>query len=133
MESPRATRLTDGDRWKGPEMDPNAHSERLTYRRQAEMLRAMAHPARLQLLTMLMDGPLCVYQLVEQTGYRQPYISQQLAVLRRAGLVVGRRAGMAVWYQLVCAEMGGFLAAVHRACLQQIAAAKAAQHTPRMF
>ena len=69
------------------------------------MLRALANPARLQLLNLLVRCPACVYELVTLTGYRQPYVSQQLAVLRRAGLVLAEQNRPYVRYHVACPEL----------------------------
>ncbi len=82
------------------------------YEYQAEILRAMAHPARLRLLAVLLEGPACVGELVERTGYRQPTVSQHLARLREAGLVEGIREGMTVRYHVTCPQTEHFLSTV---------------------
>ncbi len=67
----------------------------------ADLLKAMAHPTRLQILTMLRRGELCVCHIENALGKRQPYISQQLMVLRDAGLVESRKDGLQVYYRIV--------------------------------
>jgi len=64
-------------------------------------LRALAHPVRLQILDMLRGGEVCVCHLEMALGKRQAYISQQLIVLREAGLVEARKDGLRVFYRLV--------------------------------
>lgn len=71
------------------------------YGGQAKRLRALAHPVRLEILEALREQPACVCELVALTNKRQPYISQQLALLRKAGLVKAEREGVRVRYQLV--------------------------------
>lgn len=66
--------------------------------RQADLFRALMHPARLAILATLRGGEECVCHLEARLGYRQAYISQQLAVLREAGLVRDRRDGWNVYY-----------------------------------
>ncbi len=70
------------------------------YRRQTEILKALAHPARLQILDTLRAGPECVCHLEALLGLRQAYVSQQLARLREAGLVVDHKEGLNVFYQV---------------------------------
>ncbi len=70
------------------------------YAQIAALLKAVAHPARLQILAALRQGEACVCHLEMVLGYRQAYISQQLMRLREAGLVVDRREGMYVFYTL---------------------------------
>lgn len=61
---------------------------------------ALSDPSRLELLTRLLAGPATVTELVAVTGLSQPNASNHLAVLRRAGLVRGDRAGRQVRYRL---------------------------------
>ena len=65
-----------------------------------EILRSLAHPVRLQILWMLRRGEEYVCHLVTALGKRQPYVSQQLAHLRRTGLVAQEREGRYVSYKL---------------------------------
>jgi ArsR family transcriptional regulator len=57
-------------------------------------------PARLAILDVLREGEACVCHLEAALGFRQAYISQQLMVLREAGLVQDRREGLNVFYQV---------------------------------
>ncbi len=66
----------------------------------ADLLKAMAHPARLQILVMLRQGEICVCHIENALGKRQPYISQQLMVLRDAGAVDSRKDGLQVYYRI---------------------------------
>jgi DNA-binding transcriptional ArsR family regulator len=71
------------------------------YRRTADVLKALAHPARLQILEVLQsEDEACVCHLEARLGHRQAYISQQLARLRQEGLVTDRRDGLNVYYAI---------------------------------
>ena len=70
------------------------------YETSASILKALSHPVRLQILTVLRDEEACVCHLESFLGQRQAYISQQLMKLRDAGLVTDRRDGMNVFYRL---------------------------------
>jgi len=59
----------------------------------AGLFKTLMHPARLEILEILRDGEHCVCHIEAVLGYRQAYISQQLSVLREAGLVQDRRDG----------------------------------------
>jgi len=74
----------------------------------ADVFRALAHPARLEILDFLRDGEHCVCEIMPALGYRQAYISQQMAVLREAGLVQERRDEARVYYRV--REPGVFVA-----------------------
>ena len=65
------------------------------------MMKALGHPARLQILDVLArEDEACVCHLEGVLHRPQAYISQHLARLREAGLVVDRRDGMNVFYAL---------------------------------
>ncbi|NLG28184.1 MAG: helix-turn-helix transcriptional regulator [Chloroflexi bacterium] len=67
---------------------------------EADALKALAHPVRLQILDILARGEACVCHMVTVLKQRQPYISQHLMVLRQAGYVLDRRDGTIVYYRL---------------------------------
>ena len=64
-----------------------------------QIFKALAHPARLRILEALEQEEACVCHLETLLGLRQAYISQQLAVLRQAGLVSDRQEGLYVFYR----------------------------------
>ena len=67
---------------------------------QAEVLKTLASPRRLQILHRLFDGPCEVGRLAVELNLSQPNVSQHLSVLRAAGLVTARRDGSTVFYRL---------------------------------
>ncbi|RRR76271.1 MAG: ArsR family transcriptional regulator [Candidatus Viridilinea halotolerans] len=77
--------------------------------RQARLFKALMHPVRLQILDLLRDGEQCVCHLEALLGQRQAYVSQQLAVLRKAGLLNDRRDGGNSYYCITRPEVLGLL------------------------
>lgn len=73
--------------------------------------KALAHPARLQILDMLRRGEVCVCHIETALRKRQPYVSQQLMLLREAGLVESRKDGLQVYYRLVDTRIADILEA----------------------
>ena len=67
---------------------------------QAEVLKTLASPRRLEILHALSRGPIEVGRLAQRIGASQPNVSQHLAVLRTAGLVDAERYGREVRYRL---------------------------------
>jgi ArsR family transcriptional regulator len=67
-------------------------------------LRALANETRLQIVLHLLQGEAAVSDIERDLGIRQPNLSQQLAELRDAGLVVGRRESKSVIYSLASAS-----------------------------
>jgi DNA-binding transcriptional ArsR family regulator len=70
------------------------------FRAQAQLFRALSHPVRLRILDILAHQEACVCHLTAVLGRRQPYVSQQLAILRESGLVTDRREGTLIYYRL---------------------------------
>jgi ArsR family transcriptional regulator, zinc-responsive transcriptional repressor len=70
------------------------------YEAAGELLRALASPVRLAIITELSNGGRCVHELVDQLAVPQPLVSQHLRVLRGAGLVQGSRRGREIEYSL---------------------------------
>lgn len=66
----------------------------------AALLKTLAHPARLMLACTLAEGEYAVGELEEKLGIRQPTLSQQLGVLREAGVVETRREAKQIFYRL---------------------------------
>ncbi len=67
---------------------------------QADVLKTLASPRRLEIIHILAQGPLEVGRLAEATGASQPNVSQHLAVLRSAGIVEPEREGREVRYRV---------------------------------
>ena len=83
---------------------------------QAEVLKVLSSPRRLEILHVLADGPIEVGRLAAALGVSQPNVSQHLAVMRTAGMVESERDGREIRYRLVdpevlvaCAVMRGVL------------------------
>ena len=66
----------------------------------AELFKALAHPARVRVLEVLSDGEHSVGEMQPLVGIESSHLSQQLGVLRRAGLVTTRKEGASVIYAL---------------------------------
>jgi len=66
----------------------------------AEFFKALAHPLRIRILECLATGPRSVQELQEALSVDQPTVSQQLAVLRTKNVVVTRKQGTVVHYDL---------------------------------
>jgi DNA-binding transcriptional ArsR family regulator len=83
---------------------------------QAEVLKTLASPRRIEIIHVLARGPIEVGRLAELIGASQPNVSQHLSVLRTAGIVDAERDGREVRYRLsdpdvtiACALMRGVL------------------------
>ena len=67
----------------------------------SEILKALAHPARLEIVTGLLENECNVSQVQEKLGLPQSTVSQHLRVLKNGGIIKGRREGTRVCYTVV--------------------------------
>lgn len=79
------------------------------YETLANRIKLLAHPERLRILDLLRNGPECVCDIEALLDKPQPYISQQLRLLRKANLIAAEKRGLYVYYRLVDVEMTAWL------------------------
>lgn len=77
-------------------------------------LKLLANEDRLLLLCQLSQGEMCVGELEEHLGIRQPTLSQQLGVLRNEGVLATRREGKNVFYRVANPSLLEILAVLYR-------------------
>jgi ArsR family transcriptional regulator len=92
-------------------MEMNMEERLLLQAEMAEVFKAMGHPTRLHILCLLRGGEICVCHLERIIDRRQAYVSQQLMVLREAGLVATRREGLQIYYRLASPRIEPILTA----------------------
>ena len=68
--------------------------------RASEFLKSLANGQRLRILCLIMEGERPVGEIAETIGANQSSVSQNLALMRREGLVVPRRSGQTIYYRL---------------------------------
>ena len=79
----------------------------------AALLKTLSHPVRLMLVCTLVEGEYSVGALEEQIGIGQPTLSQQLGVLREAGIVETRREAKQIFYRLTEAKAAQLVGALY--------------------
>ena len=84
------------------------------YQVKAEFFRLLGHPVRIRVLELLRDGPRPVRDLLEDLQIEPSALSQQLAVLRRSGIVISYRDGAHTSSQLAGTDVADLLAAARR-------------------
>jgi ArsR family transcriptional regulator len=100
------------------------------YELQAETLRTLAHPRRLEILHALAEEPSSVGSLARRLGLSQPNVSQHLSLMRGGGVVVAERDGREVRYRLADEDVLHACALMRRALqrrLMRLASATAGQ------
>ena len=85
----------------------------------ADLFRTLGHPVRVRVLELLLEGPQPVHELLADIEVEPSNLSQQLAVLRRSGLVSSRREGTSVTYTLSSPEVAEMMEAA-RAVLTNV-------------
>jgi ArsR family transcriptional regulator len=71
------------------------------FKSQAQVFKALAHPARLLMVDELSRGERCVCELAELVGSEMPTVSRHLSQLKYAGIVDDEKRGTQVFYRLV--------------------------------
>jgi ArsR family transcriptional regulator len=80
------------------------------YQAKAELFRTLGHPARIRVLELLSQREYAVGEMLPEVGIEAASLSQQLAVLRRAGLLTSRKDGSTVYYSLASPQVAELLA-----------------------
>ena len=80
------------------------------YQLKAEFFKTLGHPARIRVLELLSEREHSVAEMLPAVGLEASHLSQQLAVLRRANLVVSRKEGSTVYYALTSPHVAELLA-----------------------
>jgi DNA-binding transcriptional ArsR family regulator len=86
------------------------------YQLKAEFFKTLGHPVRIRVLELLSQREHAVSELLAAIPIEPASLSQQMAVLRRAGLVTPRREGSAVHYSVTSPQVSELMA-VARAIL----------------
>lgn len=93
-----------------------------------EALKALAHPLRWRIMAALATGERNVGEIEQATGIGQPGLSQQLGVLRKAGLVDNRKVAKQVYYSVADKQHAAVVEAIGQ--LRRAAPDQAPEHAP---
>jgi ArsR family transcriptional regulator len=86
----------------------------------AELFKAIGHPARIRVLEVLSEGERSVSDMQPLVGIESSHLSQQLGILRRAGLVTTRKEGASVIYSLADPVLAELLAVAKRLLISSL-------------
>jgi len=75
----------------------------------AEFFKALAHPLRIRILELLLDGERSVQEIQSALDLDQPIVSQQLAILRAKNIVEPRKQGASIRYAVRDPALGELL------------------------
>ncbi len=86
--------------------------KQVLYQRQAEIVKALAHPLRIAIADFLRGGEQCVCDIAAYVGSERTNVSKHLSVMANAGLLDFRKDGLKVIYRLKCPCATDFLGRV---------------------
>jgi DNA-binding transcriptional ArsR family regulator len=104
---------------------PASETAERRYAFKTDFFKALAHPLRIQLLEILVQGERSVQELQQALGLDQPVVSQQLAVLRARHIVEARKDGTTVRYAVRDPLIGQLLEVARRIFDNQLAGTQA--------
>lgn len=84
------------------------------YKLKGEFFKTLGHPARIRILELLSERDRAVSELLPEIGIESSNLSQQLGVLRRAGVVDARKDGNTVIYSIASPDIAELLAVARK-------------------
>jgi ArsR family transcriptional regulator len=94
--------------------------KQLIFRKQAEIIKAVAHPLRIAILDVLKDGEQCVCDIAKYVGSERSNVSRHLSVMVGAGVLECRKEGLKVIYRLKTPCVLKFLSCITDVLRRQI-------------
>ena len=86
----------------------------VNYEKISEVLKALAHPARLRIVAGLLKNECNVAQIQKVLGLPQSTISQHLRILKNADIIKGRREGTKICYRVIDRRVRKFVEMIKR-------------------
>lgn len=69
------------------------------------IIKAISHPARIKILNILSEGPLCVCDIIPKVGLEQSNLSQHLNLMKNAEILESYKDGLRVIYKIKYPEI----------------------------
>ena len=91
------------------------NKEKELFKLKAQVIQALAHPARLAIVDFLKDGPQCVCKIAELFESDRSNISKHLSLMTKAGILDSRKEGLYIYYSLKILCVVKFLGCVEDA------------------
>jgi ArsR family transcriptional regulator len=90
------------------------------YKARAQIIKALGHPLRLEIVDLLAKGERCVEDIARAVGSERANVSRHLTVLARTDLVNSRKKGLNVYYSLKCPCIMNFFDCVEQVLREQL-------------
>jgi ArsR family transcriptional regulator len=91
----------------------------LMFDRQAEIVKALAHPIRIAILDFLKDKPRCVCDIAKHVRSERSNVSRHLSVMTSAGILIHYKNGLKVFYQLKRSCILEFFSCIKHCIMEQ--------------
>lgn len=85
-----------------------------------QVLKALAHPVRLQIVDVLKSGEQCVCDIMAAVGSKQSITSQQLNMMKDKGVLSRRRQGSKVFYRIENKNVIKLLVCINSNCSKNV-------------
>ena len=82
----------------------------------AECLKVMAHPVRLKMVSLLMQGPFAVHELAELCETSPNQTCEHLRLLKGHGLLSSHRQGRTVYYRVLSPRLPRLIECIRKTC-----------------
>jgi len=82
----------------------------------AECLKVMAHPVRLKIVNVLMQGEFAVHEIAEACQTSPNQTCEHLRLLKGHGLLNSERRGRTVYYQIASPQLPGLINCIQKNC-----------------
>lgn len=86
------------------------------FEKAAECLKVMAHPVRLKIVNVLMQGEFAVHEIAKACGASPNQTCEHLRLLKGYGLLDSERRGRTVYYRIISAQLPGLIECVQKNC-----------------
>jgi DNA-binding transcriptional ArsR family regulator len=93
--------------------------KQLIFDKQAEIVKALAHPTRIAILDFLQQGPQCVCDIAKHVGSERSNVSRHLSVMTSAGILDNCKDGLNVIYKLKRPCILEFFSCIRRCIMEQ--------------
>ncbi|MHC4658777.1 MAG: ArsR/SmtB family transcription factor [Planctomycetota bacterium] len=94
--------------------------KQMLFQKQAEIVKAIAHPLRIAIVDFLKDGEQCVCDIADYVGSERSNVSRHLSVMVAAGVLEYRKEGLKVIYRLKCPCILDFFSCTTKVLKQQV-------------
>ena len=94
--------------------------QQILFEKQAEIVKAIAHPLRIAIINFLKGGERCVCDIAENIGSERSNVSRHLSVMSAAGILEYRKNGLKVIYKLRTPCILEFISCITNVLKQQI-------------